>query len=84
MQAGQAMPLLSRWCALRATSLRLLTLVPQRKPDMTANKQLKAELRPLERHGHVPGIAIGQEFANRGELAIVGIHAEILRGIRFK
>ena len=62
----------------------MLTLFLQSKPDMTANKELKLKLRPPERHGHVPGIRIGREFANRGELAIVGIHTEILRGIRFK
>ena len=58
-------------------------LVPQlvqRKPDMTANSQL-AQLRPPLRHGHVPGIAVGREFANRGEIAIVGIHTQIMRGI---
>jgi hypothetical protein len=58
----------------------LLLCILQSKPDLIANSEL-AELRPPLSHGHVPGVVVGQEFANRGELAIVGIHTQIMRGI---
>lgn len=48
---------------------------------MVANKQLRHTLRPPPTHGHIPGIAIGEQFANKGELAILGLHANINRGI---
>ena len=49
------------------------------KPDMQAYKKLKGEAR--KSYGHVPGVAVGEAFNNRGELAILGLHRRILQGI---
>lgn len=56
----------------------------QRKADMKANSQLAPTLRPDRRHGHIPGIAIGDHFHGKGELAIMGIHTNINSGIDYK
>jgi hypothetical protein len=51
------------------------------KPDMIAYKELRQTFPPAERHGHVPGIRVGQSFLGRGELAILGLHMQMMRGI---
>ncbi len=56
-------------------------LLLQIKQDMKANADLKDELRPPQMHGHVLGVALGQHFANKGELAIAGVHIKISHGI---
>ena len=53
----------------------------QAKPDMVAFKNLRPELTPADRHGHIPGVRVGEAFANRGEMAILGLHTQICRGI---
>ncbi len=56
----------------------------QAKADMVAFKDLKEYLTPEDMHGHIPGVQVGSTFNNRGELAILGLHTMILRGICFK
>ena len=51
---------------------------------MTANSRLGPRLRPPRRHGHVPGVGIGDTFADKGELAICGVHNNITSGIDAK
>jgi hypothetical protein len=51
------------------------------KPDMIAYSQLKEELTPAPRHGHVAGIPPGFEMWGRGEMAILGLHSKIVAGI---
>lgn len=51
------------------------------KPDMIAFKELSAQLSPKRTHGHIPGVIIGAELNGRGEVAILGVHTQILRGI---
>jgi len=46
---------------------------------MQAYKKLKGEA--LNITGHAPGVAVGDVFANRGELAILGLHRRIPQGI---
>ena len=53
----------------------------QAKPDMVAFSRLRKELTPPDTHGHVPGVSVGDTFSGRGELAILGLHTQILRGI---
>ncbi|GAX82589.1 hypothetical protein CEUSTIGMA_g10015.t1 [Chlamydomonas eustigma] len=54
----------------------------QSKPDMVAYKELGPQLTPSpDRHGHLPGIRVGDSFNSRGEMAILGLHRQILRGI---
>ncbi|KAL6761714.1 hypothetical protein V8C86DRAFT_808288 [Haematococcus lacustris] len=54
------------------------------KPDLVANKELKDTLRPEDSFGELPGVLVGTEFNNRGELAILGLHTQILKGIMCK
>ena len=49
------------------------------KPDMQAYKLLKGAAGDV--YGHVAGVAVGEAFNNRGELAILGLHRRILQGI---
>ena len=49
------------------------------KPDMQAYKKLKGEAVNIT--GHVAGVNVGDVFANRGELAILGLHRRIPQGI---
>ena len=37
---------------------------------------------PKDRHGHVPGIAIGDVFEGKIELLITGVHKKFMGGIR--
>ena len=53
----------------------------QRKPDMIAFKELKTQLSPDRVHGHIAGIEVGARFGGRGEVAIMGIHTQMMRGI---
>ena len=55
----------------------------QSKPDMIACKHLKGTLTPPKAYGHIAGIDIGACFGGRGEVAIVGIHTQMMRGIDF-
>ena len=48
---------------------------------MIAYKELREELTPQLAHGHLPGIPPGFEVFGRGELAILGLHTQIVRGI---
>lgn len=62
--------------------LTAATLCTQRaKPDMIAYSELRGEHTPTESHGHIPGVRVGQEFQGRGELAILGLHTQMMRGI---
>mmetsp|Transcript_6265 Transcript_6265/g.13737 ORF Transcript_6265/g.13737 Transcript_6265/m.13737 type:complete len:611 (+) Transcript_6265:42-1874(+) len=54
----------------------------QAKPDMQAVKILKSII-PKRRHGHIPGVKPGDKFVGRGQLAILALHTQILRGIDF-
>lgn len=59
--------------------------VLQAKPDMKAFACLKNDLNtPLDRIGHIRGVGIGAKLNNKGELAILGIHANISAGIYSK
>jgi hypothetical protein len=48
---------------------------------MIAYKELRQTFPPSERHGHIPGIRVGASFLGRGELAITGLHMQMMRGI---
>lgn len=48
---------------------------------MIAFKMLREALTPTSMHGHIPGVEIGARFGGRGEVAIVGIHTQMMRGI---
>jgi hypothetical protein len=48
---------------------------------MIAYKELRQTFPVTERHGHIPGVRVGQSFLGRGELAIVGLHTQMMRGI---
>jgi hypothetical protein len=56
-------------------------VLQRKKPDMIAYKELREELTPQLAHGHLPGIPPGFEVFGRGELAILGLHTQIVRGI---
>eukprot|EP00878_Enallax_costatus_P005717 GHUV01005995.1.p1 GENE.GHUV01005995.1~~GHUV01005995.1.p1 ORF type:complete len:555 (+),score=157.92 GHUV01005995.1:244-1665(+) len=52
------------------------------KPDMIAYSKLRGQYTPaVPIHGHIPGVQVGDEFSGRGELAILGLHTEMMRGI---
>jgi hypothetical protein len=54
----------------------------RRKPDMIAFSELRGKHAPQhERHGHIPGVAVGDSFGGRGPLAILGLHADMMKGI---
>ncbi|KAF6256651.1 PUA-like domain-containing protein [Scenedesmus sp. NREL 46B-D3] len=49
---------------------------------MIAFKELRGRhALPGELHGHIPGVAVGASFGGRGPLAILGLHADMMRGI---
>ena len=48
---------------------------------MIAFKELRGQLAPKKMHGHIPGVEVGARFGGRGEIAILGIHAQMMRGI---
>ena len=56
----------------------------QVKEDMIAYKELRQRLTPEQVIGHIPGVAPGEAFRGKGELAITGIHCNINAGIYFK
>lgn len=37
-----------------------------------------------DRYGHIPGVCVGDEFEGRGELSVLGLHSQMMRGICFK
>jgi hypothetical protein len=51
---------------------------------MVAYKQVRT-LDPSAQHqptyGHIPGCAVGDAFEGRGELAILGLHVKLMKGI---
>jgi hypothetical protein len=57
------------------------------KPDMQASSQIKIKY-PLEvrsgLYGHIPGVAVGEAFAGRGQLAVLGLHSQMMKGIDCK
>ncbi|KAF6255206.1 hypothetical protein COO60DRAFT_1462324 [Scenedesmus sp. NREL 46B-D3] len=62
--------------------LRGLGMADNCKPDMIAFKELRGRhALPGELHGHIPGVAVGASFGGRGPLAILGLHADMMRGI---
>jgi hypothetical protein len=67
--------------------LLLLLLLQAFKPDMQACSQLKEQMGSDIRSGvfgHVPGVAVGQQFLGRGQLAILGLHSQMMKGIDCK
>jgi hypothetical protein len=49
---------------------------------MIAYSELRGKLSPeQELHGHIPGVAVGDAFGGRGPLAILGLHADMMKGI---
>ena len=48
---------------------------------MIAFKELRGQLAPKRVHGHIPGVEVGARFEGRGEIAILGIHTQMMRGI---
>lgn len=49
---------------------------------MIAFKELRQELTPANPiYGHIPGVQVADEFTGRGELAILGLHTAMMRGI---
>lgn len=59
------------------------------KPDMQACSQLKLR-RDLQGRfrsgvcGHIPGVAVGAQFLGRGQLAVLGLHSQMMKGIDCK
>jgi hypothetical protein len=54
---------------------------------MQACSQLKEQMGSDIRSGvfgHVPGVAVGQQFLGRGQLAILGLHSQMMKGIDCK
>jgi hypothetical protein len=45
---------------------------------MIAFKETKGRLKP-PRFGEIPGVRIGSEWHGRGEVAIVGLHTQMMR-----
>ncbi len=67
--------------------LLLLLLLQAFKPDMQIMSQMRDKLGAKMRsglYGHIPGVAVGQQFVGRGELAILGLHSQMMRGIDCK
>ena len=52
-----------------------------RKPDMQLCKKMKEEHTPRHVYGHIPGVAVGDVFNGRGEVAVLGLHTQICQGI---
>lgn len=58
-----------------------LTDLPQAaKPDMQAARFMKETTR-VGLYGHIPGVAVGADFIGRGELCVLGLHTQMMRGI---
>ena len=53
------------------------------KPDMIAWKDVNQQYPVPKRWGHVPGTRVGDTFAGRGEVAVVGLHTMMMQGIDF-
>lgn len=51
------------------------------KPDMIAFKELRQKWTPDRVHGELDGVPAGLQLQSRGEIAVLGIHQKILRGI---
>lgn len=67
---------------LSTRTLRALGLAQGRaKPDMIAFSELKDKLAPPRQHGHVAGVKPGDQFKGRGQLAILSLHSQMMRGI---
>ncbi|XRB16608.1 histone-lysine N-methyltransferase [Pseudoscourfieldia marina] len=49
------------------------------KPDMTAWGDCKKAFDIPRRHGHIPGVNVGDIFSGRGEAAAVGVHMMMQR-----
>lgn len=59
-----------------------LLRMQEAKPDMIAYSKLRGQYTPkVPIYGHIPGVKIGDEFSGRGELAILGLHTDMMRGI---
>jgi hypothetical protein len=58
----------------------VLCCVQQNKADMTAFAQLRNESSMVQ-YGHIPGVAVGDAFKGRGELAVVGLHGQMMKGV---
>jgi hypothetical protein len=61
--------------------------VQKYKPDMQASKLMRDRSGHLIRagvYGHIPGVRVGASFVGRGELDMLGLHSQMLRGIDFK
>jgi hypothetical protein len=57
------------------------------KPDMQASKKMKETSRDRIRegiYGHIPGVAVGAAFVGRGELDMLGLHSNMMKGIDYK
>ncbi|KAL6763853.1 SAD/SRA domain-containing protein [Haematococcus lacustris] len=68
-------------CAYR-TRVAELASAGRPKPDMVAFSELRKKWLPSQQtYGHIPGVAIGDVFQGRGELAIVGLHQNMMTGI---
>lgn len=50
------------------------------KPDMQAYSKVKETAR-MGIYGHIPGVALGQQYEGRGLLAALGLHNQIMKGI---
>ena len=48
---------------------------------MIAYKELRGQSSPARAHGHIAGVEVGACFGGRGEVAILGIHTQMMRGI---
>lgn len=53
------------------------------KPDMKVNSQMREMYYKPHMYGHIAGTAPGDVFYGKGELAIIGIHRTITKGIDF-
>lgn len=42
------------------------------------------ELHEAPPYGHIPGVAVGDQFSGRGELAVLRLHTNMMRGICFR
>lgn len=58
-----------------------LCCVQQNKADMTAFAQLRNESSMGHQYGHIPGVAVGDAFKGRGELAVLGLHGQMMKGV---
>jgi hypothetical protein len=57
------------------------------KPDMQASSQIRTKFPRQVRsglYGHIPGVAVGDAFAGRGQLVVLGLHSQMMKGIDCK